>query len=78
MPIMGGITFIGCEAMNKPDKQYVSIKFLMDRYGVVRETIYKFMKEYNFPKQVKLTPGSSRWLLSEVEAWEAERETGQH
>jgi len=58
-----------------PTKRYVSVKFLCERYGIVRETIYKYMKEYGFPAQHKLTPGSARWLLSEVEAWEAERGT---
>lgn len=54
-------------------KQFVSVKFLQERYGVSRETIYKYMTDYGFPKQIKLTPGASRWDLVEVEAWEAER-----
>lgn len=54
-------------------KKFVSVKFLQDRYEVSRETIYKYMKEYGFPKQIKLTPGAARWDLSEVEAWEAQR-----
>lgn len=54
-------------------KQFVSVKFLQERYGVSRETIYKYMTDYGFPKQIKLTPGASRWDLAEVEAWEAER-----
>lgn len=74
MPIIGSIKFVGCKTMTQPNKQYVSIKFLCKRYGIVRETIYKYMKDYDFPRQHKLTPGSARWLLSEVEAWEAERE----
>ena len=55
------------------EKKFVSAQFLMDRYEITRETIYKYMKEYGFPKQHKLTPGAARWLLSEVEAWEATR-----
>lgn len=47
----------------------------MDRYTISRETIYKYMKDYGFPAQIKLTPGAARWLLSDVEAWEAARET---
>lgn len=58
--------------MNEPRK-YVSVKFLMDRYEVSRETIYKYMRDYNFPKQLKLTPGAARWNLAEVEAWEVNR-----
>lgn len=56
-------------------KKYVSVKFLQERYGISRETVYKYMADYNFPKQIKLTPGAARWLLTEVESWEAERGT---
>ncbi len=45
----------------------------MERYEISRETIYKYMRDYGFPKQHKLTPGAARWLLTEVEAWENER-----
>jgi prophage regulatory protein len=55
------------------EMKFVSAQFLMQRYEITRETIYKYMKEYGFPKQHKLTPGAARWLLSEVEAWEASR-----
>lgn len=60
--------------MNNDQKKYVSVKFLMDRYEISRETIYKYMREYGFPKQVKLTPGAARWVLADVEKWEAERQ----
>lgn len=59
--------------MDDQEKRFVSTKFLMDRYEISRETIYKYMRDYDFPKQHKLTPGSARWLLSEVEAWEEKR-----
>lgn len=55
------------------EKKFVSIKFLQERYECSRETIYKYQKEYGFPKQYKLTPGAARWLLSDVEEWEAKR-----
>ena len=59
--------------MPQEPKRYVTVKFLMDRYEISRETIYKYMRDYDFPKQHKLTPGAARWLLTEVEAWEADR-----
>lgn len=54
-------------------RKFVSVKFLQERYECSRETIYKYMKDYGFPKQIKLTPGAARWDLAEVEAWEAHR-----
>lgn len=59
--------------MDGNQKKYVSVKFLMDRYEISRETIYKYMREYGFPRQVKLTPGAARWVLADVEAWEETR-----
>lgn len=59
--------------MTNQTKRYVSVKFLIDRYEISRETIYKYMRDYGFPKQHKLTPGAARWLLTEVETWENER-----
>ncbi|MFZ7093703.1 helix-turn-helix transcriptional regulator [Primorskyibacter sp. 2E233] len=59
--------------MPQEPKRYVTVKFLMERYEISRETIYKYMRDYGFPKQHKLTPGATRWLLTEVEAWESER-----
>ena len=73
MFILGGITGLAEDATMALPKKYVSVKFLEERYGVNRTTIYKYMNEYNFPKQIKLTPGATRWDLAEVEAWEAER-----
>ena len=59
--------------MTQQPKRFVSVKFLEQRYDVNRATIYKYMNEYGFPKQIKLTPGAARWDLAEVEAWEANR-----
>ncbi|WP_423212331.1 helix-turn-helix transcriptional regulator [Paracoccus yeei] len=58
-------------------KRFVSVKFLQERYECSRETIYKYMRDYNFPKQIKLTPGAARWDLAEVEAWESQRITAE-
>ncbi|MTH66745.1 helix-turn-helix transcriptional regulator [Paracoccus shanxieyensis] len=58
------------------ERKFVSVKFLTERYECSRETIYKYMRDYGFPQQIKLTPGSARWDLAEVEAWEAARVAG--
>lgn len=42
------------------------------RLSVSRQTIWRLVRSDNsFPKPYRLTPGCTRWLLSEVEAWEA-------
>jgi prophage regulatory protein len=50
-------------------KQYFSDKALAERYEVSRATIWRWCKEDNLPKPKKLN-GSTRWLLSDLEAWE--------
>ena len=40
------------------------------RYGVSRPTIWRWTKNGNFPKPVKLGAGSTRWRSSDIEAWE--------
>ncbi len=41
------------------------------RYGVHRSTPWRWAKaDPDFPKPVTLSPGCTRWLLSEIEGWE--------
>lgn len=44
-----------------------------ERYGVVRGTIWRWIKKENFPKPVSLSPGCTRWKLSDIEEWETEK-----
>ncbi|RWR24240.1 AlpA family phage regulatory protein [Sinirhodobacter populi] len=60
--------------MTKPD-EYVSDIQLAARYGLkARESIWKWVKTQNFPKPINLSPGCTRWRMSEVETWEKSRE----
>lgn len=50
---------------------YISDTQLAARYGVHRGTPWRWVKTIPaFPKPVILTPGVTRWKLSEVECWE--------
>lgn len=40
---------------------------LAELYGVSRATIWRWVKAGILPKPVKLSPGTTRWKLSEVE-----------
>lgn len=55
---------------------YLSIKQLAVRLGVSRHTIYRWKREGDFPKAVKLGPGSVRWRLSDILNWESSRVMG--
>lgn len=41
------------------------------RYSVDRVTVYRWVNSVGFPVGVSLTPGTTRWLLADIEAWEA-------
>lgn len=50
---------------------YLTDTAIAARYAVSRATPWRWSKEGNFPPPVKLSPGCTRWRLSDVEAWEA-------
>lgn len=53
---------------------YLSDLQLSARYGVHRTTPWRWAKSNaTFPKPITLTPGCTRWKLSEIEAWEASK-----
>jgi len=53
---------------------YLSDKQVAARYAVDRAAIWRWCKaDADFPAPVKLTPGTTRWCLLELEAWEALR-----
>lgn len=51
--------------------RYLSDRQLADRYSVTVSTIWRWSKAgTGFPQPVKLTGGTTRWRLDQVEAWE--------
>ena len=59
---------------NTAPRHYVRDTDLAERYGVSRNTIWRWAKEGRLPSPVKLGPGVTRWRLADIEQWEAERE----
>lgn len=53
---------------------YISDRKVAERYGVTRQTVWRWVRTGDFPAPVSLSPGCTRWRLSEVEAWEAQRD----
>ncbi len=51
---------------------YLTDRQLGARYAVHHLTPRRWVKDDpTFPRPVKLTPGCTRWKLSDIEAWEA-------
>lgn len=54
--------------MEKPQK-IIRLHDVKDRTGLSRSTIYQFMAQGNFPKQVSLGERSVGWVENEIEGW---------
>jgi len=53
---------------------YLSDKQVAARLGVSRVSIWRWAKSLaGFPKPIRLSSNVTRWRLSELEAWEANR-----
>tara|TARA_A100001234_G_C12560888_1_gene357304 strand:+ start:265 stop:498 length:234 start_codon:yes stop_codon:yes gene_type:complete len=55
--------------MEKFKSQIIRLKQVKAMTGLSRTTIYRFMSINEFPKQIKLGPKSSGWLIDEVDEW---------
>ena len=55
--------------MEKFQSQILRLKQVKAMTGLSRTTIYRFMSINEFPKQIKLGPKSSGWLIDEVDEW---------
>lgn len=54
------------------ERIYLTDTQIAGRYGNHRSWSWRMLKaDPNFPKPVKLSPGCTRWRLSDVEEWEA-------
>lgn len=52
---------------------YLTAKQLASRLSVSLPTIWRWARETDFPKPIKLTSNCTRWRLDDIEKWEAER-----
>ncbi|MBP1805859.1 helix-turn-helix transcriptional regulator [Rubellimicrobium aerolatum] len=53
---------------------YLSDKQAAERYGVAREAIWRWKRDGDFPKAVKLSRGMTRWQVPDLGEWERSRE----
>lgn len=54
---------------------YLSDKQVSVRYGVSRGSVWRWVRNGDFPSPVKFSPGCVRWALDEVEAHEEAKRT---
>lgn len=58
--------------MEKADNRavWLSDKDLSQRYGVARITVWRWARQSSFPQPRKIAPNTTRWLASEIEAYD--------
>lgn len=59
--------------MQNPDNIFLSVDQVAERFSVSKDSIYRWKRNGDFPKAVKLGPGTTRWRLSDLEDWEKTR-----
>ena len=66
--------------MTSPSKQMLRVSEIADWLNVSKTTIYKWVKDANFPEPIILGEGdrsaASRWLKEEVDLWLQSRPRG--
>ncbi len=55
-----------------PVTVYLSVEQVAARYNVSKDAIWRWRREGDFPKPVKLGLRPSRWRLSDLEAYESQ------
>ncbi len=51
-------------------ERYLTDKEVAERYGIARQTVWKRVKNHMLPVPVKFPPGTTRWRLSTLIAFE--------
>lgn len=68
------VTIIKEVALPSIASTYLSDNQIAIRYGVSRQTVWRWAaNDSAFPTPVKLSPGCTRWKLSDIESWEASK-----
>lgn len=54
-------------------QKYVSDRDLAARYNIARPSLWRWVRQNDFPPPVRLSAGCTRWRIEQVESWEATR-----
>ncbi|WP_417723386.1 helix-turn-helix transcriptional regulator [Salipiger sp.] len=57
-----------------PEITYLNVQQVAERLGVSAASIWRWKRDGDFPRAVKLGGRTTRWKLADVEAWEASRQ----
>lgn len=52
---------------------FLTVEQVAQRYSVSKDTIWRWRREGDFPRPVKLGDKTTRWRLRDLEEWEGQR-----
>ncbi|MFP7572440.1 helix-turn-helix transcriptional regulator [Marivita sp. S2033] len=55
------------------DNLYLSVDQVAKRFDVSKDSIWRWKRNGDFPKPVRLGGSTTRWRLSDIEDWEVQR-----
>lgn len=56
--------------MQSNEIKFLSVEQVAERLSVSPDTIYRWKRNGDFPKAIKLSAGTTRWKLEDVAEWE--------
>jgi prophage regulatory protein len=62
--------------VNRMQQTHLSDTEVARRLGVSRPTVWRWTREGNFPRPVRLGPATTRWRLADIEEWETGKSGG--
>ncbi len=63
-------------ALQSPSQMYLRVQQLAARWNVSVPTVWRWTADGKIPLPVRLSPGTTRWRLDEIEAYEQKLEEG--
>jgi len=58
------------------DNLYLSVEQVALRFGVSKDSIWRWKRKGDFPKPVKLGGTTTRWRLADIQEWENQLSCG--
>ena len=60
---------VGVQAAAGVDDEFWNVRTITVKTGLARATLYRYIRDGQFPRQRRLGPRRVGWLASEVRAW---------
>ena len=56
-----------------PPPEFLDVHGVANRYGITAATVWSWINQGKIPQPLRLTAGTSRWAVRDLEQWEEEK-----